>query len=132
MAEVAISRHLFRDILRLIAECVHRPIQRQRELFDCLAFEANRWERCVAMTENATCFGARRGVGPPRHPSTMRGGASRLPKVPDRRRFGLEEGANRRMQVRGTCYDYLFELPSGRSQIEGASGNRHYRINPAF
>jgi hypothetical protein len=35
---------------------------------------------------------------PPRHPSTMRGGASRLPKVPDRRRFGLEEGAIRRMQ----------------------------------
>ena len=45
-------------------------------------------------------FGARRGVGPPRHPSTMRGGASRLPKVPDRRRFGLEEGAIRRMQAR--------------------------------
>src|ERR1700730_19153890 len=98
MAEVAISRHLFRDILRLIAECVPRPIQRQREVFDCLAFEANRWERCVAMTENATCFGARRGVGPPRYPSTMRGGASRLPKVPDRRRIGLEEGAIRRMQ----------------------------------
>jgi hypothetical protein len=30
----------------------------------------------------------------------MRGGASRLPKVPDRRRFGLEEGAIRRMQVK--------------------------------
>jgi hypothetical protein len=25
------------------------------------------------MTENATCFGAGRGVGPPRHPSTLRG-----------------------------------------------------------
>jgi hypothetical protein len=59
MAEVAISRHLFRDILRLIAE-LHPPDPAQREVFDCLAFEANRWERCVAMTENATCFGARR------------------------------------------------------------------------
>jgi hypothetical protein len=39
---------------------------------------------------------------PPRHPSTMRGGASRLPKVPDRRRLGLEEGAIRRMQAQGS------------------------------
>jgi hypothetical protein len=70
------------------------------------------------MTENATCFGARRGVGPPRHPSTMRG--SRLPKVPDRRRFGLEEGAIRRMQA----YMLFFGNEASPLQGEGVNSKR--------
>jgi hypothetical protein len=64
------------------------------------------------MTENATCFGARRGVGPPRHPSTMRGGASRLPKVPDRHRFGLEEGAIRRIQANVSNRHWVSGVPA--------------------
>jgi hypothetical protein len=41
MAEVAISQHLFADILRLIAELRLRLIWRPCKAFDCHAFEAN-------------------------------------------------------------------------------------------
>src|SRR5207237_244210 len=60
--------------------------------------------RYVAMTAND---GARRGDGPCRHPSTMRGC---LPKVPDRCSIGLEEGAIRRMQR--IPWDRSAELPA--------------------
>jgi hypothetical protein len=39
MAEVAISRHLFADILRLIAELRPPLIPRRRKAFGCHAFE---------------------------------------------------------------------------------------------
>jgi hypothetical protein len=44
-------------------------------------------------------FGARRGVGPLRPPSTMLGSASGLSKMPNGRRFGLEPEVIRGMSV---------------------------------
>jgi hypothetical protein len=46
------------------------------------------------MTGNTTSFGVRRGVGPPRHPSRLHCAGSALPKMPNRRRFGLQEGGH--------------------------------------
>jgi hypothetical protein len=57
MAEVAIPRTLFADILRLIAELRPRPIQRLREVFGRHAFEPNPWERCVLIRINSTISG---------------------------------------------------------------------------
>ena len=52
MAEVAIPRNLFADILRLIAELRPPPPPAPpRKAFDCHGFEANRWERCVASSQ---------------------------------------------------------------------------------
>jgi hypothetical protein len=45
------------------------------------------------MTANAIFFGARHGVGPPRHLVTSLGGATRLPKTLGRGRFGIEPTA---------------------------------------
>ena len=42
MAEVAIPRNLFTDILRLVAELRHRQLHPQRKAFDCHAFDAIR------------------------------------------------------------------------------------------
>src|SRR5262249_27425310 len=47
MAEVAIPRQMFQEILRLIAELQPQP--RQHEPFDCHAFKRNRQEECVQM-----------------------------------------------------------------------------------
>jgi hypothetical protein len=49
----------------------------------------------------ATFFGARRGVGPPRHPVSLRCVVSGLPIMPNRRRFGLQEGGIWRMPFGG-------------------------------
>ena len=70
------------------------------------------------MTGNTTFFGVRRGVGPPRHPSRLHCAGSALPKMPNRRRFGLQEGAIRRMPEKlrslmiGSLYPGLKVLPS--------------------
>jgi hypothetical protein len=48
MAEVAIPRQMFQEILRLIAELRPQP-PRQHEAFDCHAFKRNRQEECVQM-----------------------------------------------------------------------------------
>ena len=45
MAEVAIPKKLFPDILRLIAELRPPPLRRQREAFDCHAFVKTRRKR---------------------------------------------------------------------------------------
>jgi Transposase DDE domain group 1 len=48
MAEIAIPRQMFQEILRLIAELrPHHPPQ--HEAFDCHAFKRNRREECVQM-----------------------------------------------------------------------------------
>jgi hypothetical protein len=60
MAEVAIPRTLFADILRL----------------------------GVSMTENSAFFGARRGIGPPDAGPQNGGGSSGLSKTPNRVRLG--------------------------------------------
>jgi hypothetical protein len=49
MAEVAIPRQMFQEILRLIAELRPQPPPRQHEAFDCHAFKRNRQEECVQM-----------------------------------------------------------------------------------
>src|SRR5215831_3290580 len=48
MAEVAIPRQMFQEILRLIAELRPQP-PRQHETFDSHAFKRNRQEECVQM-----------------------------------------------------------------------------------
>jgi hypothetical protein len=45
------------------------------------------------MAANAIFFGARHGVGPPRHLFTSLGGATHLPKTLGRGRFGMEPTA---------------------------------------
>jgi hypothetical protein len=45
------------------------------------------------MTVNATFLPTRQAVGPPRHLSAMRGGDSRLRKMPNLGRLGLEQRA---------------------------------------
>jgi hypothetical protein len=49
MAEVAIPRQTFQEILRLIAELRPQPHPRQHESFDYHAFKSNRQEECVQM-----------------------------------------------------------------------------------
>ena len=49
MAEVAIARQMFQEILRLIAELRRSHHPRQHEAFDCHAFKSNRQEECVQM-----------------------------------------------------------------------------------
>ena len=49
MAEVAIPRQMFQEILRLIAELWPKLRPRQHEAFDCHAFKRNRQEECVQM-----------------------------------------------------------------------------------
>ena len=49
MAEVAIPRQMFQEILRLIADYGRSHHQRQREARDCHAFTSNRREECVQM-----------------------------------------------------------------------------------
>ena len=61
MAEVAIPRNLFADILRLIAELRPPPVSINRVKRSIRhAFEPNSRERCVSMTENSAIFNARR------------------------------------------------------------------------
>ena len=48
MAEVAIPRQMFQEILRLIAELRPQP-PRQHETFDSHAFKSNRQKECVQM-----------------------------------------------------------------------------------
>jgi len=45
------------------------------------------------MTASAIFFGARQGVGRPRHLFTSLGGATRLPKTFARSRFGMKRAA---------------------------------------
>jgi hypothetical protein len=61
MAEVAIPRQMFQEILRLIAELRPQPHQRQREARDCHAFTSNRREECVQMPAKI----ARLAIRPP-------------------------------------------------------------------
>ena len=49
MAEVAIPRQMFQEILRLIADYGRSHHPRQHEAFDCHAFKRNRQEECVQM-----------------------------------------------------------------------------------
>jgi Transposase DDE domain group 1 len=58
MAEVAISRNLFGDILRLIAR---RLIQRPRETFGCYAFTPKPGETCVLIGTQSADLGIRAG-----------------------------------------------------------------------
>ena len=82
MAEVAIPRNLFADILRLIAELRPPPSRQQRKAFGCHAFHQKPRERCVLMkTEFA--FSARCSLSA--SPNTRRelvGGAPRLARNP--------------------------------------------------
>jgi hypothetical protein len=57
------------------------------------------------MRGNATFFGARRGVGPPRRLVRPRCVASRLQIRPSCFRIGLQEGAIRRMLANGKNLD---------------------------
>jgi hypothetical protein len=54
MAEVAIPRNLFADILRLIANCGRRRQPFRREALDCFASDQKPIERCVRMTTKST------------------------------------------------------------------------------
>ena len=55
MAEVAIPRQMFQEILRLIAELRPQPHHpRQHEAFDCHAFKSNRDEECVQMPHESS------------------------------------------------------------------------------
>ena len=49
MAEVAIPRQMFQEILPLIAELRPQPPPAPAEAFDCHAFRRNRQEECVQM-----------------------------------------------------------------------------------
>ncbi len=49
MAEVAIPRQMFQEILRLIGELRLQPPPRLRETPDGDAFKSDRWEECVKM-----------------------------------------------------------------------------------
>ena len=52
MAEVAVPRNLFADILRLIGNCGRRPLHRLGNAFGCQAFHQKPRETCVLTTEN--------------------------------------------------------------------------------
>src|SRR5246127_1450486 len=70
MAEVAIPRNLFADILRLIANFPRPQSHHPRKAFVRYASEPNSGERCASMTENSAIFNARNGAGsfhPHRH-----------------------------------------------------------------
>jgi hypothetical protein len=55
MAEVAIPRQMFQEILRPIAELRPQPPPAPRETPDGHAFKGDRWEKCVKMpTKTAT------------------------------------------------------------------------------
>ena len=62
MAEVAIPKNLFADILRIIPNFDRRLIQRLRELFGRHAFEPNSQERCVLSTINSKMSGTLRNL----------------------------------------------------------------------
>jgi hypothetical protein len=87
MAEVAIPRNLFADILRLIADLRPPPSHQQRKAFGCYAFHHKPRETFVLMkTEFA--FSARCSLSA--CPNTRRelvGGAPSLPGTPECRRL---------------------------------------------
>ena len=78
MAEVAIPRNLFGDILRLMRNCARRLIQRLCEAFDCHAFERIPRESCVLMTGRSTTLGAGRAGHMKSDPSIYKGHGSAL------------------------------------------------------
>jgi Transposase DDE domain group 1/PEP-CTERM motif len=66
MAEVAIPRNLFADVLRLIGELRPPPVlHRLGNAFGCHAFHQKPRETCVLMTENTAFLGAPSRAGPP-------------------------------------------------------------------
>jgi hypothetical protein len=65
MAEVAIPRQMFQEILRLIAELRPKPPPRQHEAFDRHAFKSNRQEECVQMPVKVARSAARPSFGLP-------------------------------------------------------------------
>ena len=89
MAEVAIPRNLFADILRLIAELRPPPVQRPRKAFDCHAFEPNSRERCVSMTGKSAIFSEGTAGQMKSAPSFAKDDDSTLPKEPNGSKIGL-------------------------------------------
>src|ERR1700730_5344600 len=73
MAEVAISRHLFRDILRLIAELRPPPEPAPGGSVRLSRVRGQPMGEVRRDDGKRNMFWPRRGVGPPRRPSTMRG-----------------------------------------------------------
>ena len=65
MAEVAIPRNLFANILRLIAELRPATVYRRRKAFGCHAFDQKLRETCVLMTVISAFLGVRPRAGPP-------------------------------------------------------------------
>jgi hypothetical protein len=65
MAEVAIPRQMFQEILRLIAELRRSHHQRGREVFDGDALKGNRREECVRMPGKTARSGPQRHSGRP-------------------------------------------------------------------
>jgi hypothetical protein len=93
MAEVAIPRNLFADILRLIAELRRRQSHQPRKAFVRYASEPNSGERCASMTENSAIFTARHGAGSFHPPSTARANGAGLPKNAETGQIGERPGA---------------------------------------
>jgi hypothetical protein len=63
MAEVAIPKILFDDILRLVAELRPLPVTSTGEPFNLSCVRCKTLERCASMTENSAVFDARHGAG---------------------------------------------------------------------
>jgi hypothetical protein len=93
MAEVAIPRSLFADILRLIAELAAAASELDcLKVFVCHALEPNLREGCASMTENTAIFNARHGAGsfrPHRQPANGAG----LPKTRKRGKLANDPAA---------------------------------------
>jgi hypothetical protein len=63
MAEVAIPRQMFQEILRLIGELRRSHQHRQHEMFDSHAFQSNRREDRVRMPSKTARSGSRKPLG---------------------------------------------------------------------
>jgi hypothetical protein len=61
MAEVAVSRMLFAEILRLIAE-LRPPMQRWHERLGCHAYQRKQRQRCALITTQLTVSNASRSI----------------------------------------------------------------------
>jgi len=100
MAEVAIPRILFADILRLVSELrPPPPVPHRREALDSFAFDQKPRERCVRMTTKPA-FPA---LGAPMSPAWVHGSPHvedlALPKSLKSGNFTLARAVNRGMSV---------------------------------
>ena len=79
MAEVAIARHMFQEILRLIAELRPQPPPALARDVRCLAFESNRQKECVRMPRKTARSGSQTLLGRSEMSRAIHPLASRLP-----------------------------------------------------